>query len=152
MAILQTSAYISNVPDIMSNVVQARTAEFLAFQGATFNINFPVYNYDGTAFNLTGYSVTGWMNQSYSNTGVDTPLQLIVSVTGSPTLGIINWQISSTNSAALTPDRYYFNIDISQGSNDFRVLRGIITVAAGVEPLLTITTTQTISGMADISS
>jgi hypothetical protein len=129
-------------------ILQLRKINFYAQQGATFNVDVPVYNADGSIFDLTGYSVIGWMSRSYQSLKPSIELQLAIK--GDPTQGIINWTITRDNSLTLYPDIYVYNIDVLLGDNQYRVLKGNINVEPGVN-LVQVVRCRQISGFAVIS-
>lgn len=116
MAITNISAVIGNGITLL-DTTQTRKTNFLTFQGTTFNLNFPVYNFDGTPFNLTGWYPKGAMSINVYDQYIYVPL--IVTVVGDPSNGIINWYIDYATSLTLRGGAIYdFNIDIYNGLNN----------------------------------
>src|ERR1700761_4637979 len=100
---------------IVDILLQRRTVNFYTWQGGTFNVDVPVYDWDGSILNLTGYTVSGWMSRSYFSKQPNIALDVAIT---QPTQGIINWTFSSDDTTLLVPDNYVFNIDISTGGNN----------------------------------
>lgn len=116
MAIINISSVIGNGIQLL-NTTQTRKTNFLAYQGATYNLNFQVFDFDGTVFDLTGWYPKGAMSIDPFDSCYFLPLT--ISIAGDPTDGILNWYIDAETTLNLIGDgNYTFNIDIVNGASN----------------------------------
>jgi hypothetical protein len=101
-------------------------------QGATFNLQFTVKTGD-TAWNLTGYTATMTV-KPFPNSTTTT-----VSATNSNgkivlggSAGTVAITLSATETGALTPGKYDYDLVLNSGSVVTRLLEGKFIVTAGV--------------------
>ena len=97
-------------------------------QGSNFSSTVTVEDQDGLTFNLTSYTARGQIRKSYSSTS-DTPFATTIP---SPSNGKIEISLTSTQTAALKPGRYVYDIEIVQGNLVNRVIEGQIEVTPRV--------------------
>jgi hypothetical protein len=94
-------------------------------QGTTFNSVVTLKNQDGTAMDLSNYSVKSQFRKSYqSSVGYN----FTASVYGLPTAGQVRLQLTATQSSEIKAGRYLYDIEITNtiSNEKFRVLEGII--------------------------
>ena len=94
-------------------------------QGATFNSVVTLRNQDGTAINLTNYSVKSQFRKSYQSSVAN---NFTASVYGAPSNGQVRLQLAAAASSAIKAGRYLYDIEITNtiSNEKFRVLEGII--------------------------
>jgi hypothetical protein len=97
-------------------------------QGSSFSSTVSVEDQAGLTFNLTSYTARGQLRKSYSSTTY-TPFTVAIP---SPATGKIEISLSSTQTAALKPGRYVYDVEIVQGSLVNRVVEGQIEVTPRV--------------------
>lgn len=103
-------------------------ANIVVDQGTDFSATIDVTNPDGTAFNLTGYTVAAQMRKNYASSTATTFSASHNSGAGQITLALLK---STTNN--LEPGRYLYDVEItSVGNNTVRVVEGIVTVTPGM--------------------
>ena len=94
-------------------------------QGTTFDFTFNLTNVDGTAKNLTNYTIYAQIRRSYySSTKVDFTTAK-VSLEGEITISL-----TANQTAALKSGRYVYDVElVNTGSGNVeRILEGIVTV------------------------
>ncbi len=92
-------------------------------QGTTFDFSFNLTNVDGTAKNLTNYTIFAQIRRSYySSTKVDFTTAK-VSLEGEITISL-----TANQTAALKSGRYVYDVEIQSNQETLRVLEGILTV------------------------
>jgi hypothetical protein len=107
----------------------AAFSEIVIEQGATFNTTINVEDTAGAAINLYGYTANSMMRKSYYSTSATT---ITSTVTGTAN-GEITLTVSATNTAALTPGRYVYDVIITSPTSVVtRVVEGIVTVLPSV--------------------
>jgi hypothetical protein len=108
----------------------AAYAEITIEQGATFSSTVNITDSQGDAQNLSSYSAASQMRKSYYSTSVST---LTATVTGNAN-GEITLSMTSSNSAALTPGRYVYDLIITNRLDNSvtRVVEGTATVLPSV--------------------
>lgn len=93
-------------------------------QGTTFNTVVDLTNQDGTEMNLQGYTVAAQMRKSYqSSTAYD-----FVATVEDETAGQIKISLDSATSSSMKAGRYLYDVEITSGSNVYRVLQGIAII------------------------
>ena len=94
-------------------------------QGTTFNSVVTLKNQDGTAMDLTNYSVKSQFRKSYQSSVAN---NFTATVYGTSTNGQVRLQLTATASSAIKAGRYLYDIEITNTLNNekFRVLEGII--------------------------
>ena len=97
-------------------------------QGSTFNSVVTLRNQDGTALNLTNYTVKSQFRKSYQSSVAN---NFTASVYGTSTNGQVRLQLTATASSAIKAGRYLYDIEITNTLNNekFRVLEGIIILS-----------------------
>ena len=107
----------------------AAFSEIVIEQGATFNTTINVEDTAGAAINLYGYTANSMMRKSYYSSSATT---ITSTVTGTAN-GEVTLTVSATNTAALTPGRYVYDVIITSPTSVVtRVVEGIVTVLASV--------------------
>ena len=107
----------------------AAFSEIVIEQGATFNTTINVEDTAGAAINLYGYTANSMMRKSYYSSSATT---ITSTVTGTAN-GEVTLSVSATNTAALTPGRYVYDVIITSPTSVItRVVEGIVTVLPSV--------------------
>ena len=107
----------------------AAFSEIVIEQGATFNTTINVEDTAGAAINLYGYTANSMMRKSYYSSSATT---ITSTVTGKAN-GEVTLSVSATNTAALTPGRYVYDVIITSPTSVVtRVVEGIVTVLPSV--------------------
>ena len=107
----------------------AAFSEIVIEQGATFNTTINVEDTAGAAINLYGYTANSMMRKAYYSTSATT---ITSTVTGTAN-GEVTLTVSATNTAALTPGRYVYDVIITSPTSVVtRVVEGIVTVLPSV--------------------
>ena len=103
----------------------AGTYNFVLDQGATFTRQLTVKD-DGSAMNLTGYSVASKMRSTHdSSTVVGTFTCTISNATG----GVITMSMNNSTTAAIEEGIYVYDLEMTSGSGRVtRLMEGRITV------------------------
>ena len=103
----------------------AGTYNFIIDQGATFTRQLTVKE-DGSAMNLTGYSVASKMRSTHdSGTVVGTFTCSITTATS----GLITMAMTASTTAAIEEGIYVYDLEITSGSGTVtRLLQGEVTV------------------------
>lgn len=94
-------------------------------QGSDFTAEFTLENDDGTAMNLSGFSVYSQFRKSYgSTTGYTFTTNLV-----NAAAGIISISFSGSQSSAARPGRYLYDVEIrNEAGAKTRVIEGILTI------------------------
>ena len=104
-------------------------ANINADQGSDFFSIITVEGADGNIFNLTGYTARGQVRKTYASS---TAYDLHASI-NSPTHGEITISLSSTQTAAMRPGRYVYDVEIVDAQNVVtRVVEGQVEVSPRV--------------------
>lgn len=96
-------------------------------QGTTFSLTVNLSNDDGSAMDLTEYTVASQMRKSYYTNTYTAFTTSKVDLTGEVTIAL-----SATETSSLTAGRYVYDIEISSTEETVRVLEGIVTVTPEV--------------------
>ena len=96
-------------------------------QGTTFSLTVNLANDDGSAMDLTEYTVASQMRKSYYTNTYTAFTTSKVDLTGEVTIAL-----SATETSSLTAGRYVYDIEISSTEETVRVLEGIVTVTPEV--------------------
>jgi len=96
-------------------------------QGTTFSLIFNITNADGTAKDLTSYTVSSHLRKSYY-----TNTYTAFTVAKDNLEGEIAISLTATQTSALKAGRYVYDVEILNNSEVLRVLEGIITVTPEV--------------------
>ena len=106
----------------------AAVANLSIDQGATFTSDITVKDINGNVFDLTGYTAVAKLAKGYSSTRTRTAMTTSFAV--DRTTGILSISLTANQTAALDPERYVYDVEITQTSSGIvtRVLEGIITV------------------------
>lgn len=97
-------------------------------QGTTFNLVVTLTNLDGSAKDITTYTVSAQLRKSYySNTYTDFTAEKTDAVNGEITISL-----TATQTSALKAGRYVYDIEAASDDETIRVLEGIVTVTPEV--------------------
>lgn len=96
-------------------------------QGQTFSYSLTLSNVDGTAKDLTDYTVTSQLRKSYYTSTATDFTTAKVDGTGEITISL-----SAAETSAIKAGRYVYDIEIASSVETLRVLEGIITVTPEV--------------------
>ena len=107
----------------------AAIANLYVDQGATFSTSVLVKNDDGSAFDLTGYSVAAQIRKSYSSS---TAVDFTASVADPATAGQINLSLTATQTGTLEEGRYVYDVEVTSGVTVTRVIEGLVTISPQV--------------------
>lgn len=104
-------------------------ANIIVDQGSDFFSAITVEGSDGNIFDLTGYIARGQVRKTYaSSTAYD-----LHSTIPNPTSGVINISLSSTQTAAMRPGRYVYDVEIVDAQSVVtRVVEGQVEVSPRV--------------------
>lgn len=98
-------------------------------QGADFNVTITYNNDDGTAKDLTGYTVRSQMRRSYYSSS---NVAFVGTVTNA-VLGELDLSLTSNVTNSLKPGRYVYDVEVVDPANKVtRIVEGIVTVLPGV--------------------
>ena len=105
----------------------AAVANLSIDQGATFTSDITVKDITGNVFDLTGYTAVAKLAKGYSSTRTRTAMTTAFAT--DRTTGVLTISLTATQTAALDPERYVYDVEIISSTNTVtRVLEGIITV------------------------
>lgn len=96
-------------------------------QGTTFSLSVTLSNDDGTAKDLSDYTVSSQMRKSYYTNTYTAFTTDKVNLTGEVTISL-----TATQTSALKAGRYVYDIEIASSSETVRVLEGIVTITPEV--------------------
>ena len=98
--------------------------------GASFSSDVDVVNDDGTAFDLTDYTVTAKMSKGYSTNYEKVNFTVIKY----PLEGIVTIELNATTTSQLEEGRWVYDVKASHNSDSTvtRLVEGIITVNPAV--------------------
>lgn len=106
----------------------ASKANLVMDQGSNFNVTITLTDENGNLIDLSGFTGYGAMRKSYSSINA-TSFGVSLNSTG----GTITLTLDSQNTAAVTPGRYVYDIDVISSANVVsRILEGIVTVTPSV--------------------
>jgi hypothetical protein len=110
----------------------ATTVNLIVNQRASFQVGFFVKQSNGTALNLTGYSVTAKYKDNFQTP--DSQAITFTSEVVDATTGEISIALTPTQTTNLQLGKYVYDVAIINSSNNFktRVVEGKITVSGGV--------------------
>lgn len=102
----------------------AMTAYLDIDQGSDFTTEMTIQNDDGSAMNLTGYTVYSQFRKSYnSSVGYSFVAAITTPLTGKFTLSL-----SGIISSTIKPGRYLYDVEMTNGVSKTRVVEGILTI------------------------
>jgi hypothetical protein len=92
-------------------------------QGTTFSSIITLTNQDGTAMNLTGYTVVSQFRKSYqSSTATSFTASIYDAIAGQ-----VRLQLAATTSSNVRAGRYLYDIELTNPSNEkVRALEGLV--------------------------
>lgn len=114
----------------------AQYEEFTIDQGADVAVEIHLVNTDNSKKNLTGYSVAAKLKKNYNSDSADTTT--FSSIIADPaTDGIVTLTLNNSQTDALKPGRYVYDVEISYQDSDEntiieRVLEGRVQVTPSV--------------------
>jgi hypothetical protein len=99
-------------------------------QGADFSIQLTIYDDNNAPWNLTGYTGIAKIRKSYYSTN---SVDFTLSFNSIRTTGIINLNLTSSQTSTMEHGRYLYDVVIADASNKkTRVIEGIVTINPGV--------------------
>jgi hypothetical protein len=96
-------------------------------QGQTFSFSLTLSNTDGTAKDLSDYTVTSQMRKSYYTSTATNFTTAKVDLTGEITISL-----SATQTSAIKAGRYVYDVEIASSVETLRILEGIVSVTPEV--------------------
>lgn len=97
-------------------------------QGTTYSIDLNLYDDNGDAVNLTGYSASSLIKQWYTSQ-ISTPFNVVINGNS----GIITLNLDANTSTNLRAGRYVYDVNIKDSSNNVtRVFEGLVTISPSV--------------------
>jgi hypothetical protein len=96
-------------------------------QGTTFSLTITLTNDDGTAKDLSSYTVSAQMRKSYYTSTYTAFTTAKVDLTGELTISLTAAQTSDIKAG-----RYVYDIEITSSAETLRILEGIVTVTPEV--------------------
>lgn len=96
-------------------------------QGTTFSLTITLTNDDGTAKDLSSYTVSAQMRKSYYTSTYTAFTTAKVDLTGELTISLTAAQTSDIKAG-----RYVYDIEIASSAETLRILEGIVTVTPEV--------------------
>lgn len=96
-------------------------------QGTTFDLTINVNSDDGSAADLTDYTITAQIRKSYYTSTYTAFTTGKVNLTGEITLSL-----TPTQTSALKAGRYVYDVEMASPDETVRVMEGIITVTPEV--------------------
>lgn len=96
-------------------------------QGQTFSFSLTLSNTDGTAKDLSDYTVTSQMRKSYYTSTATDFTTAKVDLTGEITISL-----SAAETSAIKAGRYVYDVEIASSVETLRILEGIVTVTPEV--------------------
>lgn len=96
-------------------------------QGTTFSLSITLTNDDGTAKDLSNYTVAAQMRKSYYTSTYTDFTTAKVDLTGEVTISL-----TASQTSALKAGRYVYDLEIDGNSETLRILEGIVTVTPEV--------------------
>ncbi len=99
-------------------------------QGSSFQENLTINNSDGTKFNLSGYTASGYVKYKYTDSGF--LLNLKPYIDTSYISGLITVSGSGNATASLPATRLIYDIEITKGEYVLKPIRGYFTVESEV--------------------
>jgi Flp pilus assembly protein TadG len=103
----------------------ATVANIFIDQGSDYSNIVTVTASNGQPLNLTGFTVASQMRKSYSSS---TAYAFTASIL-STTLGQVRLQLTSTQSEAIPPGRYLYDVEVTSSTGSkTRVVEGIATI------------------------
>jgi len=99
-------------------------------QGADFDVQFVVYNNNNNPRDLTDYTGLAKIKKSYYST---TYVSFLVTFSSTRTDGIVNLNLTSSQTSLMEQGRYLYDVVLSDPSNKkIRVIEGVVTINPGV--------------------
>ena len=96
-------------------------------QGTTYSLTITLTNDDGTAKDLSSYTVSAQMRKSYYTSTYTAFTTAKVDLTGELTISLTAAQTSDIKAG-----RYVYDIEIASSAETLRILEGIVTVTPEV--------------------
>tara|TARA_B110000444_G_C18836846_1_gene596516 strand:- start:844 stop:1173 length:330 start_codon:yes stop_codon:yes gene_type:complete len=97
-------------------------------QHTDFSITVDVTDATGNVLNLTGYTAAAQMRKTYTSSSASATFSTIVSASD----GKVTLSLTDTQSGALEPGRYVYDMTVTSGSTTTRVIEGQAIVTPSV--------------------
>ena len=97
-------------------------------QGSDFSTEFTLQNDDGTAVNLTGFSVYSQFRKSPSSSSA----YAFVATISNAAQGKITISLPGITSSTMKPGRYLYDVEVTNGITKTRVAEGMLTLHAEI--------------------
>jgi len=94
-------------------------------QGTTFSMTINLTNLDGTAKDLTDYTVAAQMRKSYYTNSYTA---FTTEVDGDAEDGTVSMSLTAAQTSALKAGRYVYDLEATSSEETIRVIEGIVTV------------------------
>jgi hypothetical protein len=102
-------------------------------QGATYSLALTYKDSNGTAINLTGYTAAMQIRTSYESSSTVVSLTSSSGIVITAATGLLTINITSNQTAALTPGTYVYDLEITSGAGVVtRLIQGSVMVSAEV--------------------
>jgi hypothetical protein len=106
---------------------------FTVDQGSVWDLEIEYQDPDGDPINLTGFTASMQLRREYNSTIADLTLTTGgggIIITGAT--GTIDISATATQTGALEPGFYVYDLELTSGSNISRLIQGQITIAEQV--------------------
>lgn len=100
----------------------AQYEDFEIDQGADVNVRLELTNPNGTKKNLVGYNVDAYMKKNFAAPAAEA-IQFTAQVDQPSSEGIVNLQLSNTQTDNLKAGRYVYDVELSFLDSDGNILR-----------------------------
>lgn len=105
----------------------AQKANLLIDQGSNFSTTLDILDEEGNSIDLSTYSASGQIRKHYTSS---TKVDFVISMTAS---GIMTISLPASNSNAMDPGRYVYDVELTSNTGDVsRVVEGIVTITPSV--------------------
>ena len=108
------------------------TVDLIVNQKSSFEVSFDVQHANGSALNLTGYSVTSKLKPDFQSP--DNSAISMTTAVSNAVGGVVTISMSPTVTAALQPLKYVYDVTITDDVSGFktRIVEGFVRISGGV--------------------
>ena len=96
-------------------------------QGATFYYSVNLLDTGGLPFNLTGYTGNAQLRTSFTSSNFTTMNVAVTAATG-----LVELTMNATTTAALSSNRYLYDVELNSSGTVTRIMEGTVTVKPNV--------------------